>query len=43
MDGKIAQSAKLMFETCEAELGVFQALFGHDRKSLTGKASHNQM
>jgi hypothetical protein len=34
MDDKIAQSVKLMFETCEAELGVFPVLFGHERKSM---------
>jgi hypothetical protein len=32
MDNKIAQSVKLIFETCEAELGVFLALFGHEKK-----------
>jgi hypothetical protein len=43
MDDKIAHSVKLMFETCEAELGVFLALFGHNKKMLTGKAGQNQM
>jgi hypothetical protein len=32
-DDKIAQSVKLMFETCEAKLGVFPALFGHEKIS----------
>jgi hypothetical protein len=31
MDDKIAQLVKLMFETCEAELGVFPALFEHEK------------
>jgi hypothetical protein len=31
MDDKIAQLVKLMFETCEAELGVLPALFEHEK------------
>jgi hypothetical protein len=38
MDDKIAQLVKLMFETCEAELCVFLALFGHEIKLVTGEA-----
>jgi hypothetical protein len=33
MESQIAQSAKLMFETYDAELGDFPALFGHKIKS----------
>jgi hypothetical protein len=32
-----------MFETCEAKLGVFPALFGHDKKSPSGKAGDLHM
>jgi hypothetical protein len=35
MEYQIAQSAKLMFETYDAELGDFPALFGHKIKSIT--------
>jgi hypothetical protein len=32
-----------MFETCEAKLGVFPALFKHEKESITGESGEIQM